>query len=450
MASNALQEIWMYSGTEAGFPHADEISRSAVLEQLEKIVTNSHFRHSKRYPSFLRFVVEETLAGHTDVLKERNLGTEVFGRQIDYDTNADPIVRVTAGEIRKRLAQYYQEPGHDQELRIELPLGSYVPHFAPPLYRPSAADAPVVLEAVSAVLHVEQPAAVAPAGAPSPVMALPALDAPTGKRSLRWPMLVALNGAGLLLLALGISLAVFAHARIRDAGSTFFWQPIVSSATPVLVIIGVHSTDSQGHNLPVDTVGSSEQQEPQSMMSLMSRYEMVPISDIVGYSKITNLLTRHARTYQTEGSGAATLDQLRHGPVILIGGLDNVWTMRLTAPLRFRFFAKTELLNGIEDTKDHSKLWMFDNGLPAHGNARDYAIVASYFDTTIEQRVVVAAGVGRSGTVAATEFVTSADNLNAWMKQANLSSAQNVELVLSTDLLDGEPGPPHVIASHTW
>jgi len=450
MASNALQELWMYTGTEAGLPHADEINRSAVLEQLDRIVANSHFRHSKRYPSFLRFVVEETLAGHTDVLKERNLGTEVFGRQSDYDTNADPIVRVTAGEIRKRLAQYYQEPGHEQELRIELPLGSYVPHFAPPLYRPSAADAPVVLEAASAVLHVEQPATVVPPTETPSVMDFPVVDAQAGRPSLRWPVLLAWNVAGILLLAVGLYLAVFAHARIHDAGTTFFWQPIVSSSTPALVIIGVHSTDSQGHNLPVDTVGSSEQQEPQNMMSLMSRYEMVPISDIVGYSKITNLLTRHARTYQTEGSGAATLDQLRHGPVILIGGLDNVWTMRLTAPLRFRFFAKTELLNGIEDTKDHSKLWMFDNALPAHGNARDYAIVASYFDTTIEQRVVVAAGVGRNGTVTATEFVTSADNLNAWMKQANLSSDKNVELVLSTDLLDGEPGPPHVIASYTW
>ena len=449
MASNALQELWMYSGTEASFPHTDEINRSAVLEQLDRIVANSHFRHSKRYPSFLRFVVEETLAGHTDVLKERNLGTEVFGRQSDYDTNADPIVRVTAGEIRKRLAQYYQEPGHEQELRIELPLGSYVPHFAPPLYRPSPTDAPVVLEAASAVLHVEQPSIVPPADA-SPIMAFPVVEAQAVKPSLRWPVLLAADVAVLLLLAVGVYLAVFGRARIHDAGTTFFWQPIVSSTTPALVIIGVHSTDSQGHNLPVDTVGSSEQQEPQSMMSLMSRYEMVPISDIVSYSKITNLLTRHGRTYQTEGSGAATLDQLRRGPVILIGGLDNVWTMRLTAPLRFRFFAKTELLNGIEDTKDHSKVWMFDNALPAHGNAPDYANVASYFDTTIEQRVVVAAGVGRSGTVTATEFVTSADNLNAWMKQAKVSSDKNVELVLSTDLLDGEPGPPHVIASYTW
>src|SRR5580698_4710928 len=106
-------------------------SRSELLEQLERIVNSKHFRNSKRYPSFLRFVVEQTLAGKTDVLKERTLGVDVFARQSNYDTNEDPIVRVTAGEIRKRIAQYYQEPGHEEEPRIDLPLGSYVPHFLP-------------------------------------------------------------------------------------------------------------------------------------------------------------------------------------------------------------------------------------------------------------------------------------------------------------------------------
>src|ERR1700733_1311106 len=106
-------------------------SRSDLLEQLERIVRSKHFRNSKRYPTFLRFVVEQTLAGKTEALKERTLGVDVFARPSHYDTNDDPIVRVTAGEIRKRIAQYYQEPGHEDELRIDLPLGSYVPHFLP-------------------------------------------------------------------------------------------------------------------------------------------------------------------------------------------------------------------------------------------------------------------------------------------------------------------------------
>ena len=75
--------------------------------------------------------------GNVDQLKERTLGIEVFGRELDYDTNIDHIVRSTAGEIRKRIAQYYHEPGHESEIRIDLPSGSYVPefHWPPPQLR---------------------------------------------------------------------------------------------------------------------------------------------------------------------------------------------------------------------------------------------------------------------------------------------------------------------------
>src|ERR1700727_3120397 len=83
--------------------------RDEVQQQLERLLSNSHFSHSKRFPSFLRFIVQEELEGRGDQLKERTLGIEVFGRDASYDTTSDPIVRVTAVEIRKRIAQYYQD-----------------------------------------------------------------------------------------------------------------------------------------------------------------------------------------------------------------------------------------------------------------------------------------------------------------------------------------------------
>src|ERR1700691_3533749 len=97
--------------------------RAAIQEQLERLLVNPHFSHSRRFPSFLRFVVEQTLSGQTDLLKERTLGIEIFGRNADYDTASDPMVRVTATKIRKRSAQSYQEPGHENELRVSLPSG---------------------------------------------------------------------------------------------------------------------------------------------------------------------------------------------------------------------------------------------------------------------------------------------------------------------------------------
>src|SRR5580704_3507697 len=103
--------------------------REAILEQLGRVLSSPLFRHSKHYPAFLRFVVERALDGHDARLKERAIGNEVFGLHLDYDTNFDPVVRTSACEVRKRVAQYYLEPGHESEIRIEMHSGSYVPEF---------------------------------------------------------------------------------------------------------------------------------------------------------------------------------------------------------------------------------------------------------------------------------------------------------------------------------
>src|SRR5260370_11713488 len=101
----------------------------AIREQRSRLLGSQYFAHSKRFPDLLRYVIERTLDGQAEGIKERTLGIEVFGRDANYDTGSDPIVRVAAGEVRKRLAQYYQEVGHEDELRITLPSGSYIPKF---------------------------------------------------------------------------------------------------------------------------------------------------------------------------------------------------------------------------------------------------------------------------------------------------------------------------------
>lgn len=84
-----------------------EADFQAIRLQLTRVLESAPFRTSKRYPALLSYVVEKTLQGDTDSLKERTLGIEVFRREPEYDTNADPVVRIAAGEVRKRLAQYY-------------------------------------------------------------------------------------------------------------------------------------------------------------------------------------------------------------------------------------------------------------------------------------------------------------------------------------------------------
>jgi TolB-like protein len=103
-----------------------------VRDQLQKLISSSELARSESLTRLLRFLVEETLAGRAAQLKESRLGLEVFDRPPQsYDPAADPIVRVQVGRLRARLRNYYQGPGADDRVLIEVPTGCYVPSFRP-------------------------------------------------------------------------------------------------------------------------------------------------------------------------------------------------------------------------------------------------------------------------------------------------------------------------------
>jgi hypothetical protein len=112
-------------------------SATAVELELISILDGPAFRTSPRSRGFLRFVVEETLAGREDSLKERTVGIAVMGKSSDYDTGSDSAVRVRANDVRKRLATHYEASKPRAGIRIELPTGTYAPRF-----RAVAAPAP--------------------------------------------------------------------------------------------------------------------------------------------------------------------------------------------------------------------------------------------------------------------------------------------------------------------
>src|SRR5690242_10749094 len=107
------------AGEVAG--HAD-----TVRTHVRRIVESPALKGSKRSQEFLQFIVDRALEEHSDELKERTLGVELFGRTPSYDTGADAIVRVTACDVRRRLMQYYAAANDACDLRIDLPPGSYV------------------------------------------------------------------------------------------------------------------------------------------------------------------------------------------------------------------------------------------------------------------------------------------------------------------------------------
>jgi hypothetical protein len=126
-----------------------------IREHLDVVLASDEFSSSRRASELLQHLVERSLAGDSASLKERLLGVEIFHRRSDYNTSTDAIVRVTANDVRRRLAQFYSRHP-DQPLRISLPLGSYVPDFITATVRePDSALASGVHVSSSPLLHPE-------------------------------------------------------------------------------------------------------------------------------------------------------------------------------------------------------------------------------------------------------------------------------------------------------
>jgi len=110
-------------------PADPPIPAEAITAQLDRILASKGFANAGRLSRLLRYVVERTLAGEADQLKEYAVGVEVFDRDDKYDPRVDSIVRVEAGRLRSRLDEYYNGDGTADEVRIVLPRGGYSAQF---------------------------------------------------------------------------------------------------------------------------------------------------------------------------------------------------------------------------------------------------------------------------------------------------------------------------------
>src|SRR6516225_623837 len=105
------------------------MEKEAVEQQLERIASSERLRRCPQLLRFLAFTVKEALSGRRDGSKERLIGIEVFGRAPDYDAGADPVVRVEARHLRRKLTEYYESEGREDAIEIDLPKGGYQPQF---------------------------------------------------------------------------------------------------------------------------------------------------------------------------------------------------------------------------------------------------------------------------------------------------------------------------------
>jgi hypothetical protein len=426
-----------------------EQEKEVIKQQLARLLETSHFKNSRRYPALLRFVVEETLEGRGEFLKERLLGVRVFDRPADYDTASDPIVRVTIAEIRKRIAQYYHEEAHDSEMRIELLPGRYEPEF-----RPSKEDgqerrhADEISESsrVVPLYPVSTPMLTQVIAEPSPLA-----QATQGWSYRSW----LLASAALLFVVIGLTAGWrWLHPSAIDE----LWAPVIDAHHSVLLCLPAGAGDQKiVEPLRQSSAMSSDgdvtsNPSPTTFLDHESLGENVVFSDVLATMKIANLLAVHQNEYHLRLNVMTTLDDLKQGPSVLIGGLDNQWTLRALAPLRFHFAGSDAESYWIFDSKNpQNRQWSLDLKTQYAAVNHDYALIARIHNEQSGELQVVIAGIGMSGTAAAGDFLTDPHRVEELRRKIGSGFRDHdFEAVLSTDVVNGISGSPKILAVTVW
>jgi hypothetical protein len=366
-----------------------------VQQALSEVLESAPFRSTHQCQALLAYIVEHSLAGEGNLLRERVVGAQALGRRPDYDTGEDPIVRVRVAEVRKRLAQYYQSRT-DSPVRIDIPSGSYRAVF-----QWKAAEVP--------------PAAVE-----------------KRRRARRWLWIA------LALLVTAASAVVVVRGVRGPAPSALeqFWAPALSSPKPILI-----------YNATTTVFRPAELGEAvHDLVQVRGQYTC--IGDAYASLVLGSLFSRRGKLYQMRYGADLTFGDLRYQPSILIGAFNNEWTLQTTSDLRFVF----EKRSTIRD-RSNNRLYTLPSLQPDGRTPEDYAIVSRVFNSKTGELLIAAAGITQYGTHAAGEFLTSPNSMAALAAAAGAPRdwpKKNLQALLHTNIVGDAPGPPTIVETCFW
>jgi hypothetical protein len=425
-------------------------ARPEIEELLEDILRSAPFRTSRQCQDLFRYIVHHSLTASDDSLRERIIGIDVFRRASDYDTAEDPVVRLRAADVRKRLAQYYQAKAEPGQWRIEIPTGSYRAHFH----------------------HSESPSPQIPADVrfvprPTEVPGLPGSVEPRRNHNFRrrtWLWLTVTVAACLMAASAGVML--FRNASSAVSPFDLFWGPVLEGSRRVLVCTGsnrvyILSQEARGryrksHPRAADSTANLEMLVPKEDLKNFAGQDFVPmkdtfltVGDASATAQISSLLTSRHHAYDLRFGSDLSFGDLREGSAVLIGAFNNSWTLNMTDNLRFVFESGDTAEMDIRDKFDASRSW---RPTVSDGKFReDYALISRILDSKTGSVLVTIAGLDQTGTRAAGDFVSNPQLLVSLLKNAPKDwNRKNLQIVLHTDIVNDIPGTPTVVAAYYW
>jgi hypothetical protein len=387
------------------------IQENSIREELNRVLAGHEFRSSKRSQEFLRYVVETTLQGHADILKERTIGIEVFGRSTSYEPSDDATVRVKAGEVRKRLGLYYAGEGVRNPLRIELPAGTYIPEF-----RRSAADGKPVADLF---------------GPPPDDGAILLFR---GRRGI-WYTAAALA----IAVAAGVGAWVLIRSTSQQTALNLFWSPVLQGNAPVSLCAAY-----------VPLLGRDPNSAPPKGVEDFTLFkdQFVGGGDLIAVSRLSALLGERNRPFHVRIGNEISLHDLQAAPAIMVGYSQTFWK-EISSELRY-FIDGSRQPIGVTDNGKPTQ-WSLPNLPLDRHTSEDYAIVSRVFHPDTHSMLVEIGGITQYGTDAASNLVTNPDLFAEALRGAPRNwPKMNLQLVLHLKVISGAPSSPKVVATHFW
>lgn len=458
-------------------PEASAVGKEEVRHALERILASKYFVNAHKKKDFLRVICDFYLEGRAHELNEHILGFDVFGRAGDFNPSADPIVRVVAHEIRKKLEAYYQKEGASDPVRLEIPAGSYQPVFTQRVI-----EAPAQSEVEAKI--------------------------PPPRRRLGLVI-----GLSVVVLCLAILLAhqaltrqqlqqkVAEAERARDpALRGDVWAAFLKDASPPLVILSnppvLRFTNPSD---PAALTKDSIDLPPQTAVALKDKFVTNPevsiressgpagdgldgasnsvviernriprlilstnsytgMGEAIGLHYLTDFFGKASRSILLKQSRTLNADDLKKHNVILLGGVwVNEWSSKLTATDDFVFTGKATVENrNPQPGEEREYIPQFDGRTGSL--LVDYALITVKPNISDANQVMLLAGVYSQGTEAAAEYVTDQnyldqlnDQLNQRIKRSPESSTQPpryFQALLKVGVENGIPTTISILALH--
>ena len=452
-------------------------ARAALEKHLDEIVDGVGFRGSQRSGQFLRYIVEQAVAGRFDSLKERAIGIELFGRPPSYDTGEDAIVRVTASDVRKRLLQHYGSCEALPEFRISLPLGSYVPEIVRETHGtavlPNIKDARQDLAAssISSAMPRLESSLQSPEGnalAVAPSSSVP-LQPVRSRSKLLFPAL------SVAILVAGLGLALFGLMGKRDdrlqtaPAAVLPWSAIFSSSHPTHLITSdpdisgvqrltggnpISVSDYANHNyIPDDK--TIPPQIKAICANLMGGDKAATVDTRIAVN-IAGLAQSYSRRIDVQGARQIQFSTLRSDDNFIILGSPwtDPWFSLFNDHLDFRIAfdksSRREIIQNAHPAANERALYV----PTAEGGhtGESFAVIAFLQNPDQNGQVMLLAGINAEGTQAAGNLITDLPRLTATLNSCGISVSgplRHFEMLLRVKTMASSPSEFDVISCHT-